>query len=191
MNPNWRLRPASNFDSAEIACLIDRVFREYGDRVAPRRGERDLLNIEQSYWGAGGAFVVLEESHDWVNAGEVIGTAAMLAAEMPHVCVLRRFYVDSRHRGQAAALHLARWAAAWAQLRGFRRMEFGSDTRFERGHAFFEKIGLKKTDLVRDVSEGVLPYSERFIEGEVPVLRDRVDALHRYRYGRYRRCHCV
>lgn len=177
MNEHWRLRPASNFDSAEVTCLIDRVFREYGDRVAPRRGEIDLADIEKNYWRADGAFVVLEESNHWANAGEIIGSAAMLPAVTPRVCTLKRFYLDARYRGKPAAVVLARWAIAWAHLRGFQRLEFWSDTRFERGHAFFRKIGLEKKPQTREVRDGVYPYREVFIQGQVGLVRERLAEL--------------
>lgn len=50
----------------------------------------------------------------------------------------------------------------WARDTGFERVEFWSDTRFERAHRFFEKFGFQKSGEVRDMTDSVVPYSEYF-----------------------------
>lgn len=177
MTFSWRLRSACDFDSLEIGALIDRVFREYGDRFAPRRGDRDLATIEASYWKCDGAFVVLELGSEWpgareiVGAGEIVGTAAMRPLAEEGKCELRRFYIDSPQRGRGAGDLLFRWALDWADLRGFRELEFWSDSRFLRGHRFFERAGLTRSGEVRAVYEGAQPYREIQFRGSVTAIR--------------------
>lgn len=167
MNDQWQLRPASDFDAGEITSLIDRVFREHGDRVAARRGDRDLLTLEESYWRKGGAFVVLEAEDKRSNAGEILGTAAMMPLACVGVATLRRFYVSPQYRNGGAGKLLMRWALAWARLRGYERLEFWSDSRFASGHRFFERIGLERLPDEREIEEGVMPYREVLFGGSV------------------------
>ena len=174
MNDDWILRPACDFDGADIACLIDRVYREHGDRLAARRGDRDVLQIEESYWRRGGAFVVLELRHNWSNAGEIVGTAGMMPAA--NAGALRRFYVDPAFREHGAGRVLIRWAVAWAQIRIFKRLEFWSDRRFAKGHRFFEGIGLERLPGEREMADGVVPYHEVLFGGAVEAIAAK---LHR------------
>lgn len=174
MTAEWILRPASNFDGAEIACLIDRIYREHGDRLAGRRGDRDLQALEEHYWRRGGAFVVLESPHAWPNAGEIIGTAAMMPLPCIGAAVLRRFYVDSVFRHRGAGQHLMRWAIDWARLRGFERIEFWSDSRFAKGHRFFERIGLQRRAEEREMNDGVKPYQEVLFSGAVAEIAAKI-----------------
>lgn len=170
MNEPGVLRPACDFDGAEIAALIDRIYREHGDRLAGRRGDRDLVTLEQCYWGRGGAFVVLESPHERSNAGEIIGTAAVTPLVCAGVAALRRFYVARDYRGQGAGRMLMRWALTWARLRDFERLEFWSDSRFASGHRFFERIGLEKLPDSRVMTDGVNPYDEVLFGGDVATI---------------------
>ena len=54
------------------------------------------------------------------------------------------------------------WAIDWAREAGFRRVEFWSDTRFARAHAFFGKLGFQTRGETRDMNDGFQPYSEFF-----------------------------
>lgn len=174
MSDAWILRPACDFDSGEIASLIDRVYREHGDRLASRRGDRDLLTIEASFWRRGGAFVVLEAAHERSNAGEIIGTAAMMPTPCIGAAALRRFYVSAQHRKLGAGKALLLWALAWAKLRGFERLEFWSDSRFASGHRFFERIGLQRQAEIREMADGVIPYQEMLFSGMICVVEERI-----------------
>lgn len=174
MNEKWHLRPACDFDAGEIASLIDRVYREHGDRLASRRGDRDLLTIEESYWLKSGAFVVLEAEHERSNAGEIIGTAAMMPLPCVGAGALRRFYVSPQYRNGGAGKVLMRWALAWAKLRGFGRLEFWSDSRFASGHRFFERIGLERLPEEREMEDGVIPYREVLFCGSVERIASRL-----------------
>jgi putative acetyltransferase len=174
MSEAWRLRPACNYDGGEIAALIDRVYREHGDRLAARRGDRDLLTIEESFWAKNGAFVLLEAAHERSNAGEIIGTAAMMPLPCAGAATLRRFYVAPQHRGRGAGKTLIRWALSWAKLRGYERLEFWSDSRFASGHRFFERIGLRRIPEERDMHDGVISYREVLFGGAVAAIASQV-----------------
>lgn len=151
------LRLARPQDQPGIMALIDRVYREYGDRLCPENADSDLLDLDRHYFQAGGAFVVLAEP------GQVRGTHAVVPdAGRPGVCVFRRLYLDPCLRGGAWGAQLMQWAMDWARTAGMQRIEFWSDTRFTRAHAFFARWGFQRDGRCRTMHDGWMPYQEYF-----------------------------
>ena len=128
------LRPATEADREGIIALIDRVYRIYGDRICLKGADKDLSEIPLSY--RGGHFdVVAGESRIW-------GTVALVPApDTPEVGYLRRMYLDPDLWGSGWGSRLIEWARDRARDMGISRLEFWSDTRFERAHAFYRKCG--------------------------------------------------
>jgi putative acetyltransferase len=152
-----QLRPARPEDQAAIMALIDTVYHEYGDRLCLENADRDLLDIDAHYVKVGGAFVVLDD------AGRVRGTHAVLPeAARAGVCVFRRLYLEAALRGGPWGARLMQWAMDWAQDRNMRRVEFWSDTRFTRAHAFFARLGFQRDGRIRSMDDGYIPYQEYF-----------------------------
>ena len=54
------------------------------------------------------------------------------------------------------------WALERARDRGFERVEFWSDTRFTRGHRFFQRLGFERDGQVREMTDGWEDYQEYF-----------------------------
>ena len=54
------------------------------------------------------------------------------------------------------------WALERAGALKMSRMEFWSDTRFERAHRFYEKNGFVRTGRVRTMTDAFDPYDEFF-----------------------------
>ena len=151
------LRPVRPADQDAIMALIDGVYREYGDRLCLENADRDLLDIDGHYLQTGGAFIVLDE------AGQVRGTHAVLPeATRPGVCYFRRLYLEAALRGGPWGTRLMQWAIDWARDHGIRRIEFWSDTRFTRAHAFFARLGFQRDGRLRTMEDGWLPYQEYF-----------------------------
>lgn len=151
------LRVATNEDAAAITDLIDRVYREYGDRVCLEGADQDLFDVEASYDRRGGRIVVLE------GESGIVGSHAVLPLDSTNgLCTFRRLYVSREHRGSGAGERLMQWAIDWAKQQGLQRVEFWSDTRFERAHQFFSRLGFKKDGRVRDLDDGHEPYQEYF-----------------------------
>lgn len=155
------LRPATPEDRDSIIRLIDTVYREYGDRICLDRVDCDLLQLDQHY--GPGCFMVLEHPE-----GGVRGTVAIVPdTDRPEVCWLKRLYLDAGLRGTGWGLRLLEWACDAARAWGARRMEFWSDTRFTRAHAFYEKHGFIRNGVVRTLDDGWAPYSEYFFYREL------------------------
>lgn len=158
-----KIRLATAEDCDGIVELIDGVLVEYGDRICitPGGSEADLLDLETGYRNKGGEFWVLEES-----VGEncrIVGTHATRPDPSKQgVCTFKRLYLHADFRGTNWGHDLMQVTIDWARDTGFERVEFWSDTRFERAHRFFEKFGFQKSGEVRDMTDSVVPYSEYF-----------------------------
>ncbi len=149
------LRPATSADRDGIIALIDGVFREYGDRVFLEDADGDLLDIAAHY--GEGLFMVLDDG------SRVRGTVALVPlGERPGVCLLRRLYLDAELRGGGWGQGMMEWACSTARALDMARMEFWSDTRFSRAHAFYEKLGYHHGGTVRAMDDGWMPYEEQF-----------------------------
>ncbi len=147
------IREATDADSPAIVEVIGGVYREYGDLLDLDGYDRDLLAIEERYAGRGGAFVVLEVE------GRIGGTHGVLpVAGRAGVVVFRRLYLDRSLRGRGHGRRLMDWTIDWARSRGFHRVEFWSDVRFEHAHRFFRQFGFERGEVRAATPE--IPYDE-------------------------------
>jgi len=148
-------RPVDQKDKDEIIRLIDSIFHEYGDRVCLDKADSDLLDLSAHYEHE--AFMVLE------NDGHIVGTVALQRApDRPLTGYLRRMYLAPTLRGGGHANRFMIWAMGRARELGMTRIEFWTDTRFERAHAFYRKIGFQHDGTVRSMNDGWDPYDEYF-----------------------------
>lgn len=148
-------RPVEQKDKDAIIRLIDSIFREYGDRLCLDDADRDLLDLSAHY--EQDAFMVLEDD------GRIVGTVALKRApDRPHTGYLRRMYLAPTLRGSGHADRMTKWALQKALELGMTRVEFWTDTRFERAHAFYRKIGFQTDGTVRTMHDGWEPYDEYF-----------------------------
>jgi len=154
-----KIRLANNSDCDSIVRLIDEVYAEYGDQVLLTGAEQDLVDIESSYFSAGGAFWVLVSA----DHNQVLGTHGAIGIEGSESrCTFRRLYLAKPFRGTEWGKRLMKHTVDWARTEGFRRIEFWSDTRFTRAHRFFEKFGFQTDGTTRSMTDGSTPYDEYF-----------------------------
>ena len=159
-----QIRIATHDDVDGIVALIDGVLKEYGDRICLTEGgsEADILDIQTGYRSRGGEFWVLESTAD-DGRTSIAGTHAARQSKLDEsVCVFKRLYLHQRLRGSQWGHELMQVTLDWARANSFRRVEFWSDTRFERAHRFFEKFGFARTGNVRHMTDSAVPYSEYF-----------------------------
>jgi len=155
------VRQARLEDQPAITRLIDGIYHLYGDRLRLDRADSDLVNIQDSYLDAGGIFGVVEDN------GRIIATGAALPAPgNPRVCVLRRLYVDPAYWGTGLGNELMKWGLGWAREHDMVRIEFWSDVRFARAHAFFRKWRFNQGP-IRHMTDGWMPYDEYFFFRDV------------------------
>ena len=160
---NHRERDATDADSEAIIGLISEVYQEYGEVMHTDGADSDLLSIEASYAARGGAFIVLENGN-----GRIVASHATVPID-PDTGLLtfRRLYLDKSLRGQGIGARLMDWAVGWSRDHAYKKVEFWSDTRFVQAHGFFERYGFTKTGEIREMHDGVLPYSEYFFTLEL------------------------
>lgn len=159
-----KIRLATNDDCDGIVEVIDNVLKEYGDRICitPGGSEADVLDIDAGYRDYGGEFWVLEGVED--GQSRIVGTHATRPDKenSKEICTFKRLYLRKDLRGTAWGRELMQVTIDWARESNFKRVEFWSDTRFERAHRFFEKFGFQKSGEVRHMTDSTVPYSEYF-----------------------------
>lgn len=150
---SYELRPVRPRDKDGIISLIDTIFREYGDEIFLDGADSDLLDLAAHY--EPGLFMV------FANGDDVRGTVALEYHEKdPSIVILRRMYLNAKLRGTGAGARLINWALTKAVEVDARRMELWTDTRFERAHFFYKKMGFTDSGEVRAMNDGAMPYEE-------------------------------
>jgi GNAT superfamily N-acetyltransferase len=149
--------PGSAEDVPAVIELIGRVFGEYGFVYDPAVEVPDLLAFGQHYAAPAGAFYVLRGDRRVVGSVGVerIGDG---------VAELHRLYLDAHLRGQGAGRALVEAALAWCRAEAISHLVLWSDTRFDRAHRLYERMGFRRT-------------GERTVDGDLNQSRE-------YRYER-------
>ncbi len=149
---------AQNADKDRVVSLIESCYQEHGDQIILNGDDSDLLNLEGNYRGRGGEFIIVEDQQQ-----TIVGCHAVVPLDQqPRSCTFRRLYLHKSLRGMGLGQALMQWALKWARSQGFQRVEFWSDTRFERAHKFFLKAGFLTNNDARKMDDGIQPYSEFF-----------------------------
>ena len=149
---------AQNSDKDRVVTLIESCYQEHGDQVILNGADSDLLNLEGNYRGRAGEFIIVEDQQQ-----TIVGCHAVVPLDQQsQACTFRRLYLHKSLRGMGLGQALMQWALEWARSHGFQRVEFWSDTRFERAHKFFLKAGFLTENTNRKLDDGIQPYSEFF-----------------------------
>lgn len=132
------VEPAGPADAPEVIRLIGRVFAEYGFVFEPDVEVLDLLAFERHYAPPCGAFFVVRER------GEVVGSVGV--ERLPDgAAELHRLYLDPHLRGRGIGRALVEAVIAWCRAEVIRHLILWSDTRFDRAHALYERMGFVRT----------------------------------------------
>lgn len=135
-----RLRPANNSDCEDIANLVDGVLREYDLKPDPACTDADIKDIESSYFGRGGTFIVLE-----AEDGSIIGAYGLYPGE-EHTCELRKMYLHKAHRGKELGKFLLEDALSKARQLGFERMVLETASVLKEAIALYKSYGFVEYD---------------------------------------------
>lgn len=131
------VRPALAADTPAVIRLIGRVFEEYGFVYDPAVEVPDLLAFAHHYTGARGAFFVIRDERDVVGSVGVERLAASRAE-------LHRLYLDGRLRGRGLGRALVEAVLGWCRGEGIDHLVLWSDTRFDRAHVLYERMGFRR-----------------------------------------------
>jgi GNAT superfamily N-acetyltransferase len=132
------IAPASADDVPAVIALIGRVFAEYGFVYDPTVEVPDLLAFARHYVPPAGAFFVVRREEIIVGS---VGVERMGggAAE------LHRLYLDAYLRGQGSGRALVETVLSWCRRENIADLVLWSDTRFDRAHRLYERMGFRKT----------------------------------------------
>lgn len=129
------MRPANNKDCDRIASLVFSVLREYGLKPDPASTDADIKDIESSYLGRGGTFLVLE-----ARDGSIVGAYGLYPLEQ-RTCELRKMYLHEAYRGQGMGRLLLDDALAKARQLGFRKMVLETASVLKEAIALYRSYG--------------------------------------------------
>jgi len=137
-NPDFTIEPARAEDAQGVIRLIGRVYAEYGFTFEPADELPDLLTFTQHYVAPYGTFFVIR------HYGQVVGSVGVerlgeSSAE------LHRLYLDANLRGRGLGRALVEAAIAWCRAEGMTHSLLWSDTRFERAHVLYKRMGFQRT----------------------------------------------
>src|SRR6266545_3107018 len=136
--------PGGPPDIEGVVALIGRVFVEYGWVFYPARELADLFAFERHYSAPHGALWVVRRD------GGIGGSVAVERLDAK-TAELHRLYLDADLRGRRLGRELVETVLAWCAREGITHLVLWSDTRFDRAHALYERMGFVKT------GERVLP----------------------------------
>jgi len=144
------IEPGGLADVPDVIRLIRRVFDEYGFIWEPLQEVPDLLHhFERRYASPGGAFFVARE------AGEVRGSVGVERLA-DGTAELHRLYLDAHLRRRGVGAALVETVLAWCRAEGIGRLILWSDTRFDRAHTLYTRLGFRRTgerELPGDVNQ--------------------------------------
>lgn len=132
------MEPADARDAPGVIRLIGRVFAEYGFVFDPAQEVPDLLAFDRHYAPPGGGFFVVR------HGGEVVGSVGVERLDAT-TAELHRLYLDASLRGRGLGRALGEAILAWCRREAVARLVLWSDTRFDRAHALYERMGFART----------------------------------------------
>jgi RimJ/RimL family protein N-acetyltransferase len=139
-------------DAAPVIALIGRVFGVYGLVFDPVAEVPDLLHFERHYTPPRGTFFVVR------SRGGVVGSVGVERLDGASA-ELHRLYLDPTLWGRGLGRALVEAALAWCREAALCRVILWSDTRFDRAHRLYERLGFTRR-------------GERIIDGDVNATRE-------------------
>jgi len=133
--PGPRLRLANNSDCEHIANLVFGVLGEYGLKPDPASTDADIKDIEFSYFGRGGTFLVLE-----VEDGSIVGAYGLYPLE-EYTCELRKMYLHKAYRGKGLGKLLLDDALSKARQLGFKKITLETASVLKEAIALYKGYG--------------------------------------------------
>jgi putative acetyltransferase len=139
------VRDARDDDARQLIRLMADVFAEYPGCVLDVDGEEpELYAIATAFEQQRGRFWVAERSD-----GRIVGMIGCRPlAGGPHV-ELKKLYVDGAARGVGLGARLVGLVEDEARRRGAPAVELWSDTRFDKAHRLYERLGYVRRNGLR------------------------------------------
>lgn len=129
---------ATSVDASAVITLIGSVYKEYGMSYVPMEEVPDLFEFAQHYAEPHGAFFVVRDH------GQVVGSVGVELLT-PNTAELHRLYLAISLRGRGLGLALVEAVIAWCRAKDVTHLLLWSDTRFDRSHVLYERMGFQRT----------------------------------------------
>ncbi|AOO81108.1 GNAT family N-acetyltransferase [Bosea vaviloviae] len=145
------IRDARDSDSEPLATLIAASFAEYPNCFFEWSEFPELRAPASHFAGKGGRLWIAE-----APGGGIAGSLGVTPVPEQNAAEITKVYADPAFRGSGLAQALFTEALRFAEASGYDEMMLWSDTRFARGHRFYEKLGFVRWPAARylaDVSE--------------------------------------
>jgi putative acetyltransferase len=145
------LRLARDDDSEPLAALIAASFAEYPNCFFEWSEFPELRRPASHFAAKGGRLWVAE-----APGGGIAGSLGATPVPEQNAIEITKVYAAPAYRGTGLAQALFREALHFAQAGGHDAMMLWSDSRFARGHRFYQKLGFERWPGERylaDVSE--------------------------------------
>ncbi len=133
------IRLARDDDSQALARLIAASFAEYPNCVFVWDEFPELRAPASHFASIGGRLWVVDAPD-----GGIAGSLAATPVPAQNAVEITKVYAAPAFRGTGLAQALFGEALAFAQAGGQAQMMLWSDTRFARGHRFYEKLGFRR-----------------------------------------------
>lgn len=133
------IRDSRDSDSQALATLIAASFAEYPNCLF-EWSEFPELRAPASHFAAKGGRLWVADA----PGGGIAGSLGVLPVSEQNAVEIFKVYADPAFRGSGLAQALFARALAFAEAGRFADMMLWSDSRFARGHRFYEKLGFKR-----------------------------------------------
>ncbi len=140
MTNGYLFRDAKKGDEQSVLSVVERVLTGFNLPFDPAGKDKDLCDIETSYFSNGGWLGVVE------YAGQVIGSAGIYRLN-EQVCELRKMYLLPGHQGKGLGKKLLELAMDNAGKLGFREMSLESHSSLKKANALYRKYGFVESFL--------------------------------------------
>lgn len=130
------LRDATDTDSEPLAALVAASFAEYPGCLFDWSEFPELRQPASHFARKGGRLWVAQG-----DGGRIVGSIGVAPVPEQGAVELTKVYVDPAFRGSGLAQALFARTFDFAGAGGYGEMMLWSDTRFARGHRFYEKLG--------------------------------------------------
>ena len=166
LSPDVDIREAHDGDGEAVAGLIRGVFAEYKDDGVFFVPEEfpELKSIATYFRNRNGRLWLAHEQN------RLIGCFGIVVAPERDGAELLKVYLHKDSRGRGVAKRLFDRALNFARDRGIDAITLWTDTRFQDGHRFYERLGFVRVPGVRAVHDAsrTLEFGYRLI---VPPVR--------------------
>lgn len=164
------IRDARDDDSEPLAALIAASFAEYPNCLFDWSEFPELRAPATHFAVKGGRLWVAD-----APGGGIAGSLGVLPVPEQNAVEIFKVYADPAFRGSGLAQALFARALAFAEAGRFAEMMLWSDSRFARGHRFYEKLGFVRWPGERYLADVSATWEYHFRK----ALTDRPLAGHR------------